>query len=441
MWEKEPLVEYRNRTTVNQDCFVYQRPGSKKGTWHYCLTIRGAYIRKSTGETDQRRAWNVAMLAYQEACHRVDVGLKPVVMTVADICKMAQAQWATELLTVSDQKRQTLKTRHYDDGNKIKNHIIPKIGDRPIDKLDETEIEEFIELLRLDGLKASSRNNVITTLSRVMLFARRKRYLSVKPTIKRANVQDDIKDRGAFTGEQIAKILDYFWHKRHRGCKNEKMTSELYYYCMLLAITGLRPSSVDKLKVGDITPLPQRHFRIKATTLKGGRRERHITPDLSFNHGQSGEFLYFLDDRKPEEKLFTYTKGAYADGIMKALNKLNEQNQTTTFTETYDGLRLSTYSFRHYYITHALIKGVPLTTIAWNTLTSVHMITSYYDKIPDEHKVKILRHIGGVPDGRFGYSETEWAEINATTEPVEDGEAPIDMTEAEFADCYDLEES
>lgn len=375
-------VEYVNLHEVNPDTVIYQRAGAKKGTWHYRLALGGAYVRKTTGTTDRQRAILIALEAWRKACVRIDTGRPVVSKTMGEVARACVEHW---------ERKELSKSRRYAYINQTRKHIIPFFDTMRIDEVRDEDVSAFAEYLAGDfDLSASSINNYLSTLSLIFQWAVGKRFVAkaALPEIKRLSLNAQT-ERGAFTegsdeeeGE-MDKILHHLIEKWH---SDRDVYHDLFHYVLLIYATGLRPSSVMRLRVGDVLRRPRRAgddtdpdaspgFVVRATTFKGkGSRTREIVPRPSI----TWDWLGYVDGREPVEPLFPHTAPHYGRLFREVLSTLN-------LSKDHHGRPRSLYSLRHTYITHMLRLGADSLMVAKNTMTSVQMIERHYERIAPNH--------------------------------------------------------
>ena len=171
----------------------------------------------------------------------------------------------------------------------------------------------------------------------------------------------------------------------------------LHCYIMIAAFSGMRPTEIKNLNWGDV--LGYRQLRDKPI----GER------DVTFRVRGKGKHRTFValeaalpwldllwmfwtkamgSDPGETDPVFA-TPGGKRLGSMK--KSLQELLRSTGLLTDHRGMRRTSYSFRHFYISQQLIAGVGIYALARNTGTSSDMIERFYADVRLEHITKELR--------------------------------------------------
>ena len=396
------MALYNDRYDINDNTIIYHRPGAKDDYWQCRVAIGGKHYRKTTKEKSKARAIVAAEKIWVDICTRLATGRPITPKTVSVVAEALIAEWRAEI--DSPRTKAEIKTRLYNDILWINNKIVPLLGNLEIDTITMPDISAYTTALKKQHLSASSINNSITALARLLDYAESQRLITnaQRPKLPRSKLGiNNVERRGAFSHEQMSIILANIFevatdHIRAKA-RDRRTWYELYYYIKLLTATGLRPSSAIRLYVADVrirTKYGANHFVINATTHKGDHPiQKIIIPDFD---AADGFLNYLYTDKKDgegkrierpkNEKLFSYTAPHYSRHFNEILAKLK-------LTKTDKGEPLTVYSVRHYYISQAVKKGHDPVLLAKNTLTSVQMIQTYYEHSNLEQHYEILSTI------------------------------------------------
>lgn len=369
------MAEYVDPEDLGDGVMIYRRAGCRKGYWHYRIAVRPSgskttYLRKSTGTTDKNRARKVAFAAAQEVHRRVETGRPAVARTLGEVAEAFVRSWETkqseQQSMASANDRRLTKSRHYAYVNQTRKHIIPLLGSKQIDKIDQIDVENFREALAEKGLSISSVNNYLSTLAVIFRYATLQKEVerSFLPVISRQRQESEA--RGEFSEGEVSDLIEMLLD---RHLDQGGIWSELFHYVAALVATGQRPSTVERLLVGDVIPVSDGKMHIRVQTRKGGRTtERTISADPRYGY----HLINCIDGRDASERLFPHSAPHYGRLFRAFLDSEGMR---------YDhaGRVRSVYSLRHFYITSAL-QDFDVLVVAKNTLTSVQMIDRHYDR-------------------------------------------------------------
>ena len=183
-------------------------------------------------------------------------------------------------------------------------------------------------------------------------------------------------------------------------CNDSKAWSRFSLMCMIdiLAGTGMRPQTLADVERHHIALKDRNHlsvetqktsrimdalmskespkYLIKARTNKGGKlRQWNIVPKPRAL--PAIRMLLAHISTEPKTKLLGINHHSLASAFKKLLKECG-------LDVDHNGDNHSLYDLRHYYITESLIDGVSVALIAENTMTSMEMISKYYNHMRTE---------------------------------------------------------
>jgi len=88
----------------------------------------------------------------------------------------------------------------------LRMHLVPALGDRPLDAIDAAAIAGLTSALLAKKLNPKTRNNVMTVLRGVLKLAREHGHIAVLPEIRLARVK--LPEMTRYTDDEYARLLD-----------------------------------------------------------------------------------------------------------------------------------------------------------------------------------------------------------------------------------------
>ncbi len=381
----------------DEKVFIYTRDDAKKGYWYYYFIINGHPHRKSTGETDEKRAKHIAIKKFMEAEANPDQHDRK-----AMTFKAVAERWLKFHETHSDivNKRKAVEkffVPYF--------HVELKLAD--IADLRQAHLTDYLAWRRSyhtegpgsqqtkttyrrrgKALRAATQsfgvpknvtvNRESQNLNQILNFAVKEGYIHPVRCPKMDMLPDDGDVRPFFTAEQCGILLATARERIGQG-HSDKIQAErqlAYDYIVTVYYTGLRPHEAHGLAWQDIN-LEGRVLRVR----KGKTGHRFVAiPDQGlidhltdmqerrmaaagdkFNDAQ----LVFADaDGKPVKSF----KTAF-EGLIKACGFVSP-----------DGKNFSFYGLRHHRATAMIEDDTPDGFVAKNLGTSRKMLDKYYDR-------------------------------------------------------------
>jgi integrase len=386
------LSQYAPTTTIrlrDGELVIYKRTRSllyqcryklADGAWHRCST------HKATLEHAIARACDI----YDEARYRQRLGLAHRTHSVAQIAAICCA----ELRVNIDARGKKSALNDY--LSVIERYVVPYFGERLLESLTHTDIREF-ELWRDRQMqrqpKTSTLNNFTTAWNRLIATAVERGFISERVPVPKLTARGAKgSTRPAFSGEEMASLLEFMneWQHKGRLSVEREMRPLLRDYVELLLYTGIRHGTeAMNIRWKDIewhTKDGVRYLRIWVSGKTGGRwliakhaavnalqrlhaRQRNVC-EMSFETLFAARVPHLLfrhsDGHQPHSLVGTFRKLMRDSGLLK-----NTEGQNRTL-----------YSIRHTYATLALLEGAAdIHTLSKQMGNSAAMIERHYSKL------------------------------------------------------------
>lgn len=389
---------------------LFQRTGSSK--WWVRFSIKGqGQIRKSLDTTDETEANQRARKAYYEALYRTENGLTARVKTFADVAEEFIAKIEREVERGERKKEQGEKFPGI-----IRRYMVGFFGDRAMDGITDRDIDAYTEWRKdywtkgpgkdipfITYMRAgrqirrpitkrgpptlSRQRNEAVLLRMLLRFAAKQGYIKQAALPEVEVVKTPDVPRPSFTAEEFGRLFETSMARMADPKLNEHVRRDraiLHAYMMIAAFTGCRPTELKGLNWGDVLgyrdgrnkPLGERDIRLR---VRGKGKARTFVPQPAALPWFDTLWMLWVRtmERDPldTDPVFATTAGKRLDSVKKSLAELLKACDLLT---DHRGVRRTSYSFRHFYISQQLIAGVDIFILARNTGTSSDMIHRFY---------------------------------------------------------------
>jgi len=174
--------------------------------------------------------------------------------------------------------------------------------------------------------------------------------------------------------------------------QNRHMRFMFMIFCEVMIESGLRDTEALRLKWGDIINFTEDStLKDHGISLKihGKSKYRIAIPNPSIINWLQ---ILFKEQKyiTPNDYLFTQKTGSK---VVSFSRQMNETLEACGLTKDFRNVKRTCYSFRHFYITNALNKGIDIHLLARNTGTSVNMIERHYSHVSLEHQRNRIIHV------------------------------------------------
>jgi integrase len=365
-----------------------KRAGSDN--WYARLTLpTGKRLVKSTKTLDLETAREAALRLYYEVDARIQNKLPATTRKFADVAKHAIARMETEI-------REGAGKQAYKDYTQALNKwLIPYFGTTDIAKLDLAAVTAFDAWRTAQNGRVPAQgtiNNHNSALNRVLDLAELNGWIvkSLRPTL--LNKGTKTQSRGSFSVEEYRVIYSAL-RSSHKQTPNEKSAATretLRNYVLFLANTGIRHGTEALgLRWRNIEWYLREGERYLAVSVDGKTNKRTAIArdsvvDFLWRQAQlnsritAGDFDGLISS-KSDEPVFVTRLGAVVTvhNLNRAFNALLDELDLKTGA---DGRTRTLYSWRHFYATQDLERGVSTHALSRQLGNSTEMIDRHYSK-------------------------------------------------------------
>ena len=377
-----------NSIQIHKKLRLDKRAGSDN--WYARLTLpSGKRLIKTTKTDDLEAAKEVALRLYYEVDARIQNKLPATTRKFKDVARHAIHRMEAEL-------EQGVGKQAYKDYIQVLNKwLIPYFGGTDICKLDLAAVTAFDAWRTEQNGKVpaqSTINNHNAALNRVLDEAELNGWIvkSLRPTLLNKGVKTE--SRGSFTVEEYRTIFTALrgYHKQTTNEKSAATRETLRNYVLFLANTGVRHGTEALgLCWRNIEWYERDGERYLAINVDGKTNKRTAIArdrvvDFLWRQAQLNSRISVADfdaliAAKLDETVFTTRLGAVATvpNLNRAFNALLDELGLKTGA---DGRIRTLYSWRHFYATQDLERGVSTHALSRQLGNSTEMIDRHYSK-------------------------------------------------------------
>lgn len=377
-----------NSIQIHKKLRLDKRAGSDN--WYARLTLpSGKRLIKTTKTDDLEAAKEVALRLYYEVDARIQNKLPATTRKFKDVARHAIHRMEAEL-------EQGVGKQAYKDYIQVLNKwLIPYFGGTDIAKMDLAAVTAFDAWRTEQNGKVpaqSTINNHNAALNRVLDEAELNGWIvkSLRPTLLNKGVKTE--SRGSFTVEEYRTIYTALrgYHKQTTNEKSAATRETLRNYVLFLANTGVRHGTEALgLCWRNIEWYERDGERYLAISVDGKTNKRTaIARDrvvgFLWRQAQLNSRISVVDfdaliTAKLDEPVFTTRLGSVATvpNLNRAFNALLDELDLKTGA---DGRTRTLYSWRHFYATQDLERGVSAHALSRQLGNSTEMIDRHYSK-------------------------------------------------------------
>ena len=377
-----------NSIQIHKKLRLDKRAGSEN--WYARLTLpNGKRLIKTTKTDDLEIAKEVALRLYYEVDARIQDKLPATTRKFKDAAKHAIARMDAEL------KEGVGKQAYKDYIQALNKWLVPYFGGTDIAKLDLAAVTAFDAWRTEQNGKVpaqSTINNHNAALNRVLDEAELNGWIvkSLRPTLLNKGVKTE--SRGSFSVEEYRRIYTALrsFHKQTNNLKAAATRETLRNYVLFLANTGIRHGTEALgLRWRNIEWYERDGERYLAINVDGKTNKRTAIArdrvvDFLWRQAQHNGNIEVSDfdaliAMKSNELVFTTRLGAVVTvhNLNAAFNKLLDDLNLKTGA---DGRTRTLYSWRHFYATQDLERGVSTHALSRQLGNSTEMIDRHYSK-------------------------------------------------------------
>ena len=377
-----------NSIQIHKKLRLDKRAGSDN--WYARLTLpSGKRLIKTTKTDDLEAAKEVALRLYYEVDARIQNKLPATTRKFKDVARHAIHRMEAEL-------EQGVGKQAYKDYIQVLNKwLIPYFGGTDIAKLDLAAVTAFDAWRTEQNGKVpaqSTINNHNAALNRVLDEAELNGWIvkSLRPTLLNKGVKTE--SRGSFTVEEYRTIYTALrgYHKQTTNEKSAATRETLRNYVLFLANTGVRHGTEALgLCWRNVEWYERDGERYLAINVDGKTNKRTAIArdrvvDFLWRQAQLNSRISVVDfdaliAAKLDEPVFTTRLGAVVTvpNLNRAFNSLLDGLDLKTGA---DGRIRTLYSWRHFYATQDLERGVSTHALSRQLGNSTEMIDRHYSK-------------------------------------------------------------
>lgn len=373
---------------VHKKLKLDKRQGSEN--WYARLTLdNGKRIVRSTKTDDLDEATERALELMYETRARIKNKLPAQTRKFKHVAEYAIKRMQNEL--VSGVGKQAYK----DYMSALRRWLIPYFGDTDVAKVDLAALTAFDAWRTEQNKKPFSQsgiNNHNAALNRVLDEAELNGWLvkSLRPTLLNKGTKSE--SRGSFTNAEYTKIYTALrnWHKKTRNDKAAATREVLRNYVLFLANTGVRHGTEALgLRWRNIEWHEKDGERYLVVNVDGKTRkraavardrvEKYLDRQRKLNKVISADSFDELLTQRSYEFVFTTRLGEVAtlhnlaEHFKALLNELDLRVGA-------DGKARTLYSWRHYYATQDLKRGMSTHALSKQMGNSTAMLDKHYSK-------------------------------------------------------------
>jgi len=373
---------------VHKKLKLDKRSGSEN--WYARLTLdNGKRIVKSTKTDNLEEARERALALYYETQARIKNKLPAQTRKFKHVADYAIKRMQDELSEGGG------KQAYKDYISALRRWLIPYFGDTDVAKIDLASLTAFDSWRTEQNGKSFSQsgiNNHNAALNRVLDEAELHGWLvkSLRPTLLNKGTKSE--SRGSFTNAEYTKIYTALrgWHKKTANNKAAATREVLRNYVLFLANTGVRHGTEALgLRWRNIEWHEQDGERYLVVNVDGKTRKRaavardrvesYLDRQRKLNPAILADNFNQLLAARSDEYLFTTRLGKVATiyNLNRAFNALLDELGLKIGA---DGKERTLYSWRHYYATQDLKRGVSAHVLSKQMGNSTTMLDKHYSK-------------------------------------------------------------
>lgn len=403
--------------------FVYRRSDVTKPLWQCRIKFPNQrYVRKSLKTRNKATAIQKAEKLFDDLRFRHERGMPLQSYGFADALEAYFTWLENQTKTEPDADKARRLEKKLSNQKKYSRYVREYFGERLLDGITGGDIEQykdwrksywttgagsklkFIEYVR-NGRTVRTKPPIgklpsLSTLASEDALLRAvfdravrrswitREYVPEITTVRPAKVR-----RFGFTDVEVGYILDMA-QKRIDEAENDHLIylrGMLRDFVGLLAFTGMRPFEAMKLQWHDIETYKTKSGKLATKIYVSGKNKERIlvtrddATDYVFNIDQRINIYRLGNDDGAHDELtgyvFSQIDGTQIKSFKKGLRTLLEAAGARQDTR---GKERDAYSFRHYYATQRLQKGVSVYSLAENMGTSVQVIEDHYGHLKPE---------------------------------------------------------
>lgn len=350
----------------------------------------GDWHRFSTKTTDLEKAKEAALKFYYAADERLKNNLPQNTRRFKQVAEYARERMKNE--TAAGGGRVVFK----DYIAALDNYLIPYFGKWDVASIDVAALQKFDDW-RTEKMGRKAAQSTINThnsaLNRVLDEAELRGWItgSIRPTL--LNKGKKTQSRGAFSLEEYEKIYTDLrtYHEKTFHPRSRETREVMRNYVLFLANTGIRHGTESlNLKWKNIAWVRKGDDRFLAIYPSGktgpreaiarDRTERFLDRQRAMNPALEDKTLDEVIAAKLDDYVFKTRSGERVDYFNLARN-FDQYLKENDMKRGPDGRERTLYSFRHFYATQDLARGITSDQLSSQLGNSAQVIDRYYSKL------------------------------------------------------------
>jgi len=364
----------------------------RKGTdsWYARLTLpNGKRVVKSTKTNNLEEAKEIALQIYYETQARIKNKLPPATRKFKDAANYAIKRMEAELAEGAG------KQAYRDYTQALNRWLIPFFGNTDISKIDLAMLKNF-DAWRAQQMgktpAQSTINNHNAAMNRVLDEAELNGWITqaLRPTLLNKGLKTE--SRGSFTREEYTTIYTALrsYHEKTANTRAAATRETLHNYVLFLANTGVRHGTEAlNLRWRNIEWHRKGEERYLVINVDGKTKKRsavardrvrdYLQRQSKLNPRIAASDIDELIAAKSDEHVFVTRLGEQATifNLNAHFNRLLEELNLKTGA---DGRARTLYSWRHFYATQDLERGVSTHALSKQLGNSTAMLDKHYSK-------------------------------------------------------------
>lgn len=326
----------------------YTLTRASNGVWYYyAYDDSGRRIRRSTMRRSRREAEN-------EIHRRIARGgllMKPDVNRIARMTfqEFSRPFWVWSECPIIRDK--LARGGHYSldlclsNRKSMEKHILPYFGPSLLSSITRKDVDRWIlSLPQEHGITNSTANKMLSILKQMLNVAVLEGYIPESPAEKIRPLVENPRTRSAFSRDEVVRLLSLKWESQGA-----------YVASFIAAFTGMRLGEIRALRVKDVANdhILVRHGWSDASGLKETKSGKvRVVPITERMHSL---LISLCRDRKRDEFIFSrdgaspYGDRFFTEPLKQMIGKAEIESA---------GRVLSFHSFRHFFNTRTVAKGV-----------------------------------------------------------------------------------
>lgn len=426
-----PVPRYPKKLTI------YQLAASP--FWWVRYYTNGKILRRSTKETDKRKAFEFAKRFYDEINFKKNTGQALTAQTLSNFGVCSEAMIKAQAVRM--ERGEISKISHENDVLRLRKHVQPFFGHMDVKSVNYKSVEDFISSLSSENLAAATLTYYLGLVKKILGYAQKMDVLQSIPQLPRIKKRDS--PRGWFTTHEyrrlytnarhlagkifIVKQLETIDEKGEKkntlytvkeGLEDTKggkplrkitISKELRNVISFMANSFIRPTDLKNMKHKHVIVLDE--YSRKALVLNLPKSKEHDQPiwtmpkavdiylrqrletlpkseewkilSAAKREQQLSEQFVFMPEEKNREKALKTLQIQFSI-LVKELN----------LRHGVLGQERTLYSLRHTCIMYRLMYGIgiDLLTLANNARTSPEMIHRFYARhLTGGHNLEMLQ--------------------------------------------------